>query len=357
MAGDPNILFEQQGSIGMVTLDRPKALNALTLEMIETLHAKLEEWREDAAVQAVIIQGTGPKAFCAGGDVRAVYEAGREGSDLTQRFFREEYKLNRTIKHFPKPFIALLDGITMGGGMGVSVHGRYRVATEKTVMAMPETAIGFFPDVGGSYFLSRLQEPLGLYLVLTGARLDAADALYTGLATHYIPADRLEDTIRELAVLDIVEDEPWTWDAKISEILERHSDVAGESGLAKDIRDISRHFGQKSVSAVLHSLREDSSEWASEHLEILLKRSPTSLAISFEELQRAANLDFDSCMRMEYRMSQACMAGHDFYEGIRAVLVDKDHAPKWSPATLDEVTREVVQAHFRALGESELVVA
>ncbi|WP_022727288.1 enoyl-CoA hydratase/isomerase family protein [Fodinicurvata sediminis] len=354
MAEDPNILFEQQGRIGMVTLDRPKALNALTLGMIEALHAKLEEWREDSVVQAVVIRGTGPKAFCAGGDVRAVYDAGREGSDLTQRFFHQEYSLNRTIKHYPKPFVALLDGITMGGGMGVSIHGRYRIATEKTLMAMPETAIGFFPDVGGSYFLSRLQEPVGLYLALTGARLDAADALHTELATHYIPSDRLEEVVHQLSALDIVEDEPWTWDAQVAEVLVRHSDVPGDSTLAGDHREIERHFGQESVGAVMDSLREDNSDWANEHFDTLQKRSPTSLIISFEELRRAANLDFDSCMRMEYRMSQACMAGHDFYEGIRAVLVDKDHAPKWVPADLTEVTQEMVQAHFRPLGEDEL---
>ncbi|MFC4351188.1 enoyl-CoA hydratase/isomerase family protein [Fodinicurvata halophila] len=355
MTGDPDIRFERLGKVACVTLDRPKALNALTLGMIRAFQPVLEDWGKDPDVQAVVIRGSGPKAFCAGGDVRAVCEAGLEGGELTRIFFREEYILNRTIKRFPKPFIALPDGITMGGGMGLSVHGRYRVATEKTVMAMPETAIGFFPDVGGSYFLSRLPAPFGAYVALTGARLKAADALYLGLATHYMPSERLESVLEEFARLDVSEEEPWHWDAKIAEILDTHSETPGAASLEAEHARIKRHFAHESIEGILDSLAAEDSDWAREVRESLEQRSPTSLKITMEQIRRAADLDFDACMRMEYRMSQGCMAGHDFYEGIRAVLIDKDHAPDWRPSTVREVSPEIVQAHFESLGSLELV--
>lgn len=355
MTGDPDIRFERLGKVACVTLDRPKALNALTLGMIRAFQPFLEDCAKNPDVQAVVIRGSGPKAFCAGGDVRAVCEAGLEGGSLTRSFFREEYILNRTIKRFPKPFIALLDGITMGGGMGLSVHGRYRVATEKTVMAMPETAIGFFPDVGGSYFLSRLPAPFGVYIALTGARLKAADALYLGLATHYMPSESLEDVIEQFVRLDISEEEPWHWDAKIAEILDTHSETPGAAPLEAERARIERHFAHGSIEGILDSLASEETDWSRELRENLEQRSPTSLKIAMEEIRRAAELDFDACMRMEYRMSQACMAGNDFYEGIRAVLIDKDHAPKWKPSALSQVSPEIVQAHFESLGSSELV--
>ncbi|OAB57785.1 enoyl-CoA hydratase [Leptolyngbya valderiana BDU 20041] len=351
MSEEPEILFERKGPLALVTLNRPKALNALTLGMIREMQPQIEAWATDDAVKAVVVRGAGEKAFCAGGDVRAVWQAGKDGDRLTRDFFYEEYKLNRTIHVFPKPYVALIDGIVMGGGIGVSVHGSHRIAGDRTVAAMPETAIGLFPDVGGSWFLPRLPGRIGLWMALTGARLKTADSVYAGIATEYVASRQHEDLVEALASdLAKAADARAAVDAAIAEF----AADPGPAPLAEHRAEIDRLFAAGRIADILAALEADGGEWAKAQLEILDGRSPTSMKVTAEQLVRGKDLDFDACMTMEYRMSQAAMAGHDFYEGIRAVLVDKDHTPKWQPATLAEVTDEMVESWFRPLGERDL---
>jgi enoyl-CoA hydratase len=352
MVGEPDILFERHGPLAVVILNRPKSLNSLTLEMIRDLMPILEAWEADESVEVVAIRGAGERSFCAGGDVRAVWQAGKAGNRLTQDFFREEYILNREIHRYPKPFVALIDGICMGGGMGLSVHGSHRIAGDRTLVAMPETAIGLFPDVGGSWFLPRLPGDTGRYLALTGARVKAADACYLGIATHYIPGDHDAAVIEALAEADYGDSDAYQ---VVDGVLAGMAQDPDGAPLSRHRVAIDKIFSADSIELILGGLELEGGDWAEEQLKILQSRSPTSMKISLEQLKRGAALDFDACMTMEYRMSQACMAGHDFYEGIRAVLVDKDHKPHWQPDSLDAVTPEMVQTYFDPLGERDLI--
>ncbi|WP_244880639.1 enoyl-CoA hydratase/isomerase family protein [Rhodovibrio salinarum] len=357
IGGTEEIAFARRGALGEVKLARPKALNALTLGMVETFDPQLRAWGTDTGVQAVLIRGQGEKAFCAGGDVRAVWEDGKalqrgEGDGaLTRRFFWAEYSLNRLIHQFSKPYVAWIDGITMGGGLGLSMHGSHRVAGDRTLAAMPETGIGFFPDVGATWVLPRLPGAVGMYLALTGARLKAADAVYAGLATHYVPSEAEVDLAQALAEADLSGDAH----AAVDRVLGAFTQDPGPAPLQDHRAAIDRCFGQPSLELVLRALEAEGSAWANDTLETLSKRSPTSVKLTFAALQRGRHLDFDSCMTMEYRLSQACMGGHDYYEGIRAVLVDKDHAPQWQPATIEQVDDEVIERAFHSLSEHDLV--
>lgn len=339
----------RRGPIGHILLNRPRALNALNLPMIETMAPALAQWAADPAIKAVIIRGAGDRAFCAGGDVRAVWEAGRqrqrgEGDGaLTAGFFAAEYRLNRQIKRFPKPYVALMDGITMGGGVGLSVHGSHRVTTEKTLLAMPETGIGLFPDVGGSYFLPRLPGRLGLYLGLTGVRLGAGDLAYAGIATHHVASASLDEVERELETA-LTEAPDAT--AALEAVLGRHAATPEPASLAAQRPAIDRCFAAGSVEAILALLAVEEGDWARQTEAALRHMSPTSLKVTFEQLRRGADLSFEECMRQEFRMTQAVMEGHDFYEGIRAVLVDKDRNPHWQPARLEDVGPAAVARFF-----------
>ena len=350
-----DILFERRGAIGLVTLNRPQALNALNLDMIRAFDPQLKAWAEDPAVQAVVVRGAGGKAFCAGGDVRAIAEEGikarRDGGDtpLGRVFFFEEYRLNRRIFHFPKPYISLLDGITMGGGKGLSAHGSHRIVTEKLVFAMPETAIGLFPDVGGGYFLPRCPGQSGLYLALTGARLGAADALYVGFGTHYVPSAKIETLVERLERAD------WSSSAAtVDQVVRELADDAGAPPLAEKQAQIDRCFRFDSVEEIVAALDAEGSDWARDAAATIRRMSPTSCKITLRQLRDGAGMDIEDVLVMEYRISQGCMAGHDFYEGIRAVLIDKDRDPHWRPAVLEEVTAAEVDRHFAPLGERDL---
>lgn len=357
MTDEPEILFRRSGALGVITLNRPKALNSLTLGMIREFDRQLKEWRRDQSLAVVVIEGAGEKAYCAGGDVRAVWEAGKRGEvgqGLTADFFREEYRLNHLIYHFPKPIVALIDGITMGGGVGVSIHCSHRVVGARTLFAMPETAIGLFPDVGGSYFLPRLPGKSGLYLALTGARLKAADCCFLGIATENCDSADLPALIEALAGTDYVNGEA---NQIVSEVIGSFHRDPGDAPIAGSMAMINDAFAGADVAAILRRLSEISGDWARETLETLRKRSPFSVALAFEQLRRGAELPFDDCMIMEYRLSQAMMRESDFYEGIRAVLVEKDHAPRWNPARLEEVDAARVVASFDPLGARDLAFA
>lgn len=349
--GTEEIRFRRRGAVADVEMTRPKALNALTLDMIRQFDPWLKSWAQDPDIQAVVLRGEGEKAFCAGGDVRAVWEAGKAGDELTAAFFREEYTLNRRIHAFPKAYVALIDGVTMGGGIGLSVHGSHRVAGDRTLAAMPETAIGFFPDVGASWVLPRLEGEIGVYMALTGARLKAADALYAGIATHYVPSPQVPELVDALAAAQ------WSGDPRTvtDRVLAGFAGDPGPAPLAESQAAIDRCFAHDSIEAIFRALEAEGGAWAQSTLETLSQRSPTSLKLTLAALRRGARMDFDACMTMEYRLSQRCMAGHDFYEGIRSVLVEKDHAPQWRPASLDELDDAEIEPYFEPLGARDLV--
>jgi 3-hydroxyisobutyryl-CoA hydrolase len=294
---------------GIVTLNRPKALNALNLSMIRQIYPTMQSWEKNKCL--VLMRGVGDKAFCAGGDVRAVTEAGKSGGSLTQEFFREEYQLNYLIGSFKIPYVAFIHGITMGGGVGLSVHGKYRVATEKTLFAMPETAIGLFPDVGGSYFLPRLQGKLGLYLALTGYRLKGSDVLNAGIATHICHSTNVAQLQQSLIDSDAsqVDTVLEAFSAKTPELKSQ------EFSLKPVMNKINEAFSAKSVEEIISNLKKDESKWSQDTLNTLLKMSPTSLKVTFKQLELGATKDLKECLEMEYRMTQKFCAAHDFYEG------------------------------------------
>jgi enoyl-CoA hydratase len=360
MSGSEEILLGHEGGIATLMINRPKALNALTLDNYRRFVPSLDAWAEDPSIHAVVVRGAGERAFCAGGDVRAVYEAGRGingDRDLPAVFFREEYELIRRIHHFPKPYIAIIDGITMGGGAGISVNGAYRIATERTLFAMPETAIGLFPDVGATRFLNRCPGHVGRYLGLTGARLEAADALYCGFTTHFVPHERVTELVEGLGRL--------AWETgsergQIDAALTRFAKDPGPAPLAALRSAIDRCFAGGTVEEILDALAAESiaggadAGWAAEARAGLLTKSPTSLKITLRQLIIGRDYDLEAALALEYRLTQHVMAAHDFYEGVRAMLIDKDQDPRWRPATLVEVSDDIVESYFVPIGEREL---
>jgi enoyl-CoA hydratase len=351
--GCREILVEQCGPFRLVTLNRPAALNALSLEMCRALDAGLAEWEADPAVQAVILRGAGDKAYCAGGDVRFVYEAGPAGAEsVSAAFFRTEYRLNRRLHRFPKPCIALIDGIAMGGGLGVSVHGSHRIATERAVLAMPEAAIGLIPDIGATWFLDRCPGRIGRFLGLTGTRLGAADALYCGLATHFVPAARILDLTEALTRLPLRAEDR---EARIETCLADFTAPAGgTSPLAEIHGGIDRCFAPDSIEAILAALEAESADWAAVARERMAEASPTSLKLILRQSIRGKGCDIETALCLEYRVIAHLLHRPDFYEGIRALLIDKDRSPRWHPASLAEVTEAEVEACYEPLREGEL---
>lgn len=333
-----DVLFEKRGAVGLITLNRPQALNALTHAMCVEMKAQLEDWANDSAVKFVVIRGEGERAFCAGGDIRALYESGRAKTPYALDFYRDEYRLDAAVRHYPKPYISLLHGIVMGGGVGVSVNGINRVGDDSLVFAMPETGIGLFPDVGGSYFLPRLPGEIGMYLALTGARLDVMDALYAGIVTRYVPAANTEDLLNNLA-----NGTPFPF--AVGDLV----GTATTAPLAAHRATIDKCFSGNSVEEILSRLDAEGSEWAAELVKTLLTKSPTSLKVTYRQIREGKKLKFDECLKMEFRMVNRIIAGHDFYEGVRATIIEKDNAPKWKPADLAHVTDAEVDAYFAPL--------
>jgi enoyl-CoA hydratase len=343
MSDEAEVLFSRAGVAGVITLNRPKALNALTLGMVRAIHPQLKAWAADDAVKLVIIEGAGEKAFCAGGDIRALHDWGRAGDHHVIDFYREEYRLNVYIKNYPKPYVALMGGIDMGGGVGVSVNGSHRVASERLTFAMPETGIGLFPDVGGTYFLPRCPGEIGMYLALTGERLKAADAIYAGIADVFVPSERFDELKSRLAAGE-------GFDAAVKGL----SGDAGVASLAFVREHIDRHFSKASVADIIASLKADGGDWAGKVLAVLASKSPTSLMVAHRQVREGARLSFEEAMKLEFRLTNRFMRGHDFYEGVRAIIIDKDQSPRWSPASLDGVSAADVDAYFAPLGDNEL---
>lgn len=349
---DPEILFERRGTAGLVTLNRPKALNAVTLGMVRALTAQLEQWARDPAVTRVVVSAAGGRAFSAGGDIRALYDLGRAGrhQDMLP-FWREEYTLNATIKRYPKPYVSLIDGIVMGGGVGVSVHGSHRVAGDRFLFAMPEVSIGFFPDVGATWFLPRMPGELGTYCALTGERLGPADGVAGGIATHRVSSARFGDLADALCGA-----------VPVDAVLAAFAESAGDPALARLRSAIDRLFKADSVEDILTALDRDAAsgspdaEFAGRTAAAIRTKSPVSLKLALAQVRAGKTLPFDACMQTEFRIVSRMIHGHDFYEGVRAVIIDKDNAPRWQPAALADVAPVEVERHFAPLGADELVL-
>ena len=343
-----DILFVQQGAWGVITLNRPNALNALTNAMCKELDDALLRWAADETIRAVMIRGAGEKAFCAGGDIRWLYETAGEDPVRAAEFFRTEYTMNARIHDFPKPYVALMDGVVMGGGVGVSASASHRIVGERTMWAMPETGIGLFPDVGGTWFLSRLQGGLGHYVAQTGVRLSAADLIYAGLADVHVGEARVEDIDQALFSLEQPDHQT------ITDALAPFS-ASEESALAGDRAEIDTFFADiPSIEGLLDALENQSSPFAEKTLKTLSRMSPTSMKITLSGIRRSANLTFHEALQMEFAIASEIMKGHDFREGVRALIVDKDRNPRWDPAHAEDVLEPDIDSWIKILGAKGL---
>ncbi|WP_149540848.1 enoyl-CoA hydratase/isomerase family protein [Siccirubricoccus phaeus] len=333
---EPTLVTRLEGAAGTLLMNRPKTLNALDLEMIRGFQAALDAWKDDPAVQLVLLEGAGGKAFCAGGDVRRIREFAIAGDTAAiEAFFAEEYAVNRGIALFGKPWISLIDGVCMGGGIGVSIHGAPRVVTEHALMAMPETAIALFPDVGTSYSLPRLPGAIGTWLALTGARLRGGDAVAAGLATHFVQRAKLPALRQALLGGDPA-------------VVAQFTETPPEASFAPHRAAIDRCFSQDSVAGILAALEAEGTAWAAEQVKVLRRMSPTSLAVSLLLLRRGAGASLDECLAMELALTRSVVNKHpDFREGVRSVLVDKDGTPSWTPARVEELDPAAIEALFR----------
>jgi enoyl-CoA hydratase len=347
---DPEILFDRRGAAGVVTLNRPKALNAVTHGMVQRLHAQLDAWRDDASVTRVVVTGAGDRAFSAGGDLRGIYEAARAGRQQESlAFWRDEYRLNAAIKLYPKPYVALIDGIVMGGGAGVSVHGSHRVAGDRFTFAMPEVGIGFFPDIGATWFLPRCPGAFGTYLALTGERLGAAEAVAAGIATHHVASDRFGDLLDALCGA-----------APVDALIGAFAAPAGEGPFVPHRAAIDRIFAAPRVEDIVAALEagasgDEEAQWAKAVAAAIGGKAPRSLKLALAQMRRGRDWTFVDCMRAEWRIVSRVAYGEDFYEGIRAVIIDKDNRPRWRPATLAEVGEAEIERHFAPI-EDELML-
>ncbi len=333
------IISKVTGNLGHITLNRPEALNALTQDMCDALTRLLIAWEADDSIGAVLIDGAGDRAFCAGGDVILLHDSGKAGDDRAEQFWRTEYALNELIHRYSKPYITLIDGFVMGGGVGLSVHGQYRIAGDATVFAMPETGIGYFPDVGGTYFLPRLGLDVGQWLGLTGARLKTAEALEIGVANGFIPSDDHGAFIAAMGAADLNGS-----DEAVAAVM---ADFLKPGPMDADMPAALTAFNEKDVPSILRALDGMSGEWAAKQAKSLRAKSPLALSVTFEAIKRGLDLDFRAAMTQELDVSLNFLKIQDFYEGIRAQLIDKDRNPKWSHDDLAGVTKDQVERIFK----------
>jgi enoyl-CoA hydratase/carnithine racemase len=343
------VLSEIRNHVAFITLNRPAALNALSLEMLLRLRTLLSESASDPEVHAVVLQGAGERAFCAGGDIRALYQSFKSAGTLHRQFFLTEYPLDYALYAYPKPYVVVMDGITMGGGMGIAQGSAMRVVGDRTRIAMPEVAIGFFPDVGASYFLSRLPGALGIYLALTGVQIRGADALYCNLADVYLTPQAIAALMDDLSTLE--------WSDDRANDLRRFIHARAAQGLSAPslsrLRSgIDAHFLHPTVRAILASLDAETNaeytDWARQTAALMRSRSPTMLCVTLRQLQRGKTMTLAACFRMELSMAQQCFEQGDFIEGVRALLIDRDNAPHWTPNRIEDVTDGMVDTFFRS---------
>lgn len=343
-ATSEEVLFERRGGLGVVTLNRTQAVNALTAGMASAMLVQLTLWADDDAVAAVLVRGAGDRGLCAGGDIVAIYRDMLEGGDATADFWAEEYRMNALISGYPKPYVAFMDGLVLGGGVGISAHGSVRIVTERTRMGMPETTIGFVPDVGGTLLLSRSPGESGTHAALTGAHLSGADALFLGLADHFVPSAKLAD------LAEALESEA------ADDAVARFAEEAPPSVLAAQQEWIDACYSSDDAGEIVRRLRAVGGE-ASDAADTIEAKSPTAVKVALESLRRVRGLGLEEALEQEYRVGLRFLSGPDFREGIRAQVVDKDRNPHWQPATLADVSRDDVESYFAPLGDRELMLS
>jgi len=353
MADSPekDLIACREGAAGIIRLNRPKAINALTLEMTREIVTALDEFEADPGVSLVLLEGAGERGLCAGGDIRGLYESAKAGGDLGPVFWREEYILNARIPEFPKPYVAYMDGLVMGGGVGLSAHGAHRIVTDKTKMAMPEVGLGFFPDVGGTWLLSRAPGEIGTYFALTGHTMTGADAVYTGAA------DVLIESSNWPALRDALTNAPLrATGGDVRKIMESYAAPDIQAPVAIHREQIDRAFAHDTMEAIVAALKQDGSEFALVTLKALSEKSPTALKVALELLRRARNSkSLKESLVREYNSALAVFTSAEFVEGVRAAIIDKDRNPKWSPSRIEDVTSDIVEKYFAPNGKYELV--
>jgi enoyl-CoA hydratase len=338
------IIAQIEAHIGRIRLNRPKAIHALTTAMCAEILAQIETWRSDDSVRAVLFDHAEGRGFCAGGDIRMLAESGAKDGREAREFFHTEYRMNERLFTYVKPTVAFMDGITMGGGVGIAMPCKFRIATENTRFAMPETGIGLFPDVGGGWYLSRLSGRTGHFLALTGARIDGAECLFLGIATHYIPSSVVEEVKAKIAA------DP----SAIEAILEAYAEEPPPARIEDNLKRIDRLFASDRLEDIYAALEQDGSDWALKELATLKTKSPQTMKVALRLLREGANMhSFADEMRQEYAVGAHVVQRHDFLEGVRAVIVDKDNAPRWDPATPEGVTEHMLDTIFSALPEDE----
>lgn len=344
MSDNQDIDIRKEGKAGRITLNRADALNAMTYDMCMAISDALDTWKRDDEVHLIIIDAVGERAFCAGGDIAELYQTGTNGDfEYGRKFWADEYRVNAKIKSFPKPYVAIMDGIVMGGGVGIAVHGSHRVVTENTLFAMPECGIGLVPDVGGNLPLSRAPGHIGEYLAATGARLKAGDCIEAGIADCFIPVEKLPALIETLC------------ETADPLVLEDWAQAIEPETLARDRAAIDRHFLKEDAVLIVQSLEEDDSEWAATAAKLMRRNCPLSVACAVDIVRQARELKtLEEILRLEYRFTYRSMSHGDFLEGIRAQIIDKDRNPKWRPERLEEVDRALKTEMLSSLQDQEL---
>lgn len=339
-----DVLTRIEGRVGRITLNRPQALHALTQAMCQAMTDALLAWRDDPAVALVLFDHSGERGFCAGGDIRMLAESGAGDGKAAREFFFVEYRLNHLLFDYPKPVVVIMDGVTMGGGVGLAMPAQYRVATERTTFAMPETGIGLFPDVGGGWFLPRMPGHIGVWLALTGARIKAADCELTGVATDFVESAKIAD-LKAAIIAD---------PANLEGLLTEYEGDAGRPPLAQHQDEIEKIFGADTLEEIIDRLEAAGTEWATEQLKVMATKSPQTMKVALRQLRLGGKMEsFAENMTMEYRIGARVVQRHDFIEGVRAVIVDKDHAPKWNPPTPAGVTETMLDGIFAPLPSTE----
>ena len=347
-SSEKEILFSKTGSVGHIILNRPNALNSITENMTSAMFKILKLWLKDDNISIVVIEGASQpnlkRPFCSGGDIRMIFEGRKDPQrKFAQSFFSQEYRLNKLIYNYPKPYLSLIDGVVMGGGVGISIHGSHRVMTDRALFAMPETGIGLFPDVGATHFLPRLTGLTGLYLGLTSQRLEVADCLHLGIATHYLPSSKYSELIKDIMKEDYSRDPQ----SKLDNLLEKHCKKTALAPIIKRLKNINKTFDSQSIEEIFENLRAKKNNWSISTLKELSQKSPTSLKVTFRQLTELSSLDFDNAMKMEYRMAIRFNFSDDLFEGIRAFIIDKDFSPVWDPGTIESVCDKVVDEYFQ----------
>jgi enoyl-CoA hydratase len=346
-----DVIVRREGSAGIIRLNRPKAINALSLEMTRVIAKALDRFESDPAIALVLLEGAGERGLCAGGDIRGLYESSLVKGDLGKKFWREEYIVNARIAKFPKPYVAFMDGLVMGGGVGLSAHGRHRVVTEKTKLAMPEAGLGFFPDVGGTWLLSRAPGELGAYFGLTGQTMNGPDAIHAGFADALVPTANLP-ALREA----LTKVRPGTPSREVETLIDSFATGETAGPVAALQSRIDTWFAFDRVQDIVAALAGDGSELALSTLEALNEKSPRGMVVTLKLLRLArTSSSLEECLRREYRAALAVFASDDFREGVRAAIVDKDRNPRWSPARIEDVTSEMLAPYFAEIGADELV--